>query len=314
MIFFFTWEENFLIEQQLIKWKKAFVTKYGANNYYAYPDIIDSADEIISACMGGWLFDEKKFIVIKWVPKDGLNKISSSDQEKLEKFFTEHIDNLSTDNVIAIVSYKPDKRTKFYKFLSKKSNIDLKEFKAFSEKKLIAYLMKTFQINESLAEYVIWKTWTNLFSIHNELEKILKVSSNITKELVDKYVNTNTEQDSFALLDNLNNKEKAIKILQNLQANQEDFFKILWLLYWNLKNIILIVENKKDGLTSKEIATKLWVHPFVVWKIYKYNNDFWVYKDMFKKLIDLDYAIKSWKIDSWLWYLYLKKIILDIKK
>jgi hypothetical protein len=52
MIFFFTCEEKFLINQQLTKWKNAFISKYGSNNFYSYPDIIDSADEIISACMG----------------------------------------------------------------------------------------------------------------------------------------------------------------------------------------------------------------------------------------------------------------------
>jgi len=310
MIFFFTWEEKFLIDQQIKKWKTAFIKKYWANNFYLYPDIIDNADKIIWACMWWWLFDDKKFIIIKWIPKDWLNKIK--DQEKLEKFFTQHIDNLSDNNVIVIVSYKPDKRTKFYKFISKHSNIDLREFKVFSEKKLIWYIVKTFFIPEKLAEYIILKTWTNLFIIHNELEKILKISNKITKELIDKYVNTNIEQDSFVLLDNLKNKEKAVKILENLQTNQEDFFKILWLLYWNLKNIILIVENKLNNLTPKEISTKLSLHPFVVSKIYKYNNDFLVYKEMFRKLIDLDYSIKSWKIDSKLWFLYLKKIILDM--
>jgi DNA polymerase-3 subunit delta len=307
MFFLFTWEEKFLIDQQLNNWKKAFIKKYWANNYYSFWEENFSADEIISLLMWWWLFNEKKFIIIKWIPKDTNIKIPSKEYEKLEKFLLEHLDNINTENVICFVSYKADKRTKLYKFLSKNKNIQVKEYKAFNEKQLITYLTKTFWIDENLAKYIIEKIWTNLYNIHNELEKIFKISPKITKELVDKYTSTNIEQDSFKLLDNLTNKKQAITILHNIQKKQEDFFKILWLLYWNLKNIILIVEEKKLWLSSKEIASKLWIHPFVVWKIYsKYNNEK-EFEIFFKKLIDLDYNIKSWKIDINLAFLYLKK-------
>lgn len=313
MIFFFTWEEKYLLDNTLLLWKKKFVEKYGSWNYYCFPENINNVDEIISALMWWWLFDEKKLIVIKWIPKDWLNKIATSDLNKLEKFITEHIDNLSQDNVIIFTSYKPDKRTKFYKFLSKHKNIELKEFKLLTEKKLNKYLQTTFNITEQLANYIIEKTWTNLYNIHNELEKIQKISPKITKELVDKYVTTNTEQDSFLLLDNFNNKRKTIEILEKIENNQEDFFKILWLLYWNLKNIILISEKKQEWLTAKEVASRLWIHPFVVSKIYKNNQDTKIYKWMFWKLIELDYKIKSWERSINLAYLYLKKIFLELK-
>jgi len=312
MYFFFTGEERYLIDNQLEKWKKAFLQKYGENNFYSFWEGNFEFEKISSVLMWWGLFDEKKFIIIKWVPKDSFVKVPSWEYEKLENFLLEHLDNISSENVICFVSYKPDKRTKLYKFLAKNSNIELKEYKAFSEKQLIAYIVKTFQLSESLARYVVEKIWTNLFNIHNELEKILKVNWNITKELIDKYTTTNVEQDSFALLDNIVNSQQALNILWKLQENKEDIFKILGLLYWNLKNVILIAEQKQYWLSSKEVASKLWVHPFVVWKIYKNVNNVAIYKEMFKKLLDLDYGIKSWKVDSSLWYMYLKKIILNL--
>ncbi len=244
MYFFFTWEEKFLIDNQLDKWKKAFLQKYGSNNFYSFWEWNFDFEKISSVLMGGWLFDEKKFIIIKWVPKDAFVKVNSSEYSKLENFLLEHLDNISSENVICFVSYKPDKRTKLYKFLAKNKNIELKEFKLFTEKKLLEYIQKTFQVNESLASYVVEKLWTNLFNIHNELEKILKVYPQITKKYIDKYTTSNIEQDAFALLDYLDNKNTAINILTNLQENKEDIFKILWLLYWNLKNVILIMEEK----------------------------------------------------------------------
>lgn len=312
MIFFFTWEERYLIDFKIEKWKKAFLQKYWSENIYSFWEWNFSVDKIQEVLLWWGLFDSKKFIIIKWAPKDDYTEILSWELDKLFNFMEKYINSLNDDNVIVFVSYKPDKRTKFYKFLSKQENIKLEEYKPFSEKKLIEYLEKTFNLTSTLANYIIQKTWTNLFNIHNELWKILKVSDKITKELVDKYVNVNIEQDSFVLLDNLENKDKTINILHNLQTNKEDIFKILWLLYWNIKNIILILEQKSFGYGLKDIAMKVWVHPFVVSKVLKTYKDTKWFEKIFKKLINLDYNIKSWKIDSSLWYLYLKKIFLDV--
>jgi len=311
MFFLFTGEERYLIDIQIDNWKNAFIKKYWLNNLYIFWEENFNAEQIQTLLMWWWLFEEKKLIIIKWLPKDSIIKISSWEYDKIESFLLNHFDNLSTDNVIAFVSYKPDKRTKLYKFLSKHSKIKLKEYKAFTEKKLINYLKETFNLSDTLSSYVISKLWTNLFYIHNELWKILKIYNKITKELIDKYVVVNIEQNSFSLLDNLQNPDNAIKIIDNLHHNQEDFFKILWLLYWNLKNIILILEQKNLWKNPKDISSILWIHPFVVWKIYKKYNFTEIFEKMFKKLIDLDYKIKTWKIDYKLSYLYLKKVILD---
>lgn len=311
MIFFFTWEEKYLIDKKIDKWKKSFIEKYWSENIYIFWEWNFFVDRIQEVLLWWGLFDNKKFIIIKWAPKDTYTKISSWEIEKLSLFLEKHIDTFDSENVIVFVSYKPDKRTKFYKFLAKHKDIKLEEYKLFSEKKLLDYIKKTFNLTDELAHYLIEKTWTNLFNIHNELEKVLKVSNNITKALIDKYVTTNIEQDSFSLLDNFNNKNKAIQILCNLQSNDEDFFKVLWLLYWNIKNTILIIEQKELGYDAKQIASNVWAHPFVVSKILKVHKDSKVFENIFKQLIHLDYSIKSWKIDIKLWYLYLKKIFLD---
>ncbi len=307
MIFLFTWEEKFLLHQQLEKWKKAFIQKYPWSNLFSFWEENFDPEKIAVACAWWWLFDEKKFIIIKWIPKDSLTKIPSSQIEKLEKFFTEHIDNLPNENVIVFISYKPDKRTKFYKFLSQKAEV--KEFKPLTEKQLIKFITANYKIKEPLAKYIIERLGTNLYLIHNEITKLLKFTTNITKENIDKYLIKNTQQDTFELLDNLDNSNKAIKILENLEKNQEDLFKVLWLLYWNLKNIILIKEQLSIGENSKNIASKLGIHPFVVNKIINKNYDLQKIRNIFWNILELDYSIKSGKIPLELWYLYLKKII-----
>lgn len=309
MILFFTWEERYLIDKKIEKWKKVFKQKYQSSNIYIFWEWNFNLDNIKQALLWWWLFDDKKFIIIKWAPKDSYTKINTSNLDSLNNFLQKNIENINKENVVVFISYKPDKRTKFYKFLSK--NSDVKEHKLFNEKKLLEYIEKTFWVNNDLAKYILEKIGNNLFNIHNELEKILKINDKITKELIDKYVNISIEQDSFWLLDNLQNQKKFIEKLNNLQQNKEDFFKILWLLYWNLRNIILVLEQKQAWLSSKEIASKIGAHPFVVWKILKNYNNSSNFKKLFSNLIDIDYSIKNWKIDSSLWYLYLKKVFLE---
>ena len=308
-IFLFTGEEKYLLDSQLEKRKKAFIQKYWVNNLYVFNEDNFVADQIANALAGWWLFEEKKFIIVKGFPKDSLTKVSASEYDKLEKFIMEHIDNFSNENVVVFVSYKSDKRTKIYKTLSKHPRVELKEFKPLTEKKLISYLTENFPISQSDAKYLVEKVWTNLFLIVNEIKKILYVSDKVTTELIDKYVINYPEQDAFKLLDNLDNPESAIKILNELEEMKEDFFKILWLLYWNLKNVILITEEKLNGENSKQIATKLWIHPFVVSKIYSKKFDLNRVKDLFNSLLELDKKIKTWKVDVNLGYLYLKKIL-----
>ena len=309
MIFLFPGEEKFLLDQQLKKWKDAFVKKYGSNNLYIFQEDNFDPEQIASALAGGGLFEEKKFIIIKWIPRDAFVKIPSSLAEKVEDFLQQHIEQLPSENVVVFVSYKPDKRTKFYKFLVKNPLVQVKEFKLLNSKQLLKYLVENYPISSNDAQYLVERVGTNLYMLHNELMKILKISPKITKELIDKYVIKNVQQDAFALVDNLQNSQKVLEILNNLEQMGEDFFKVLGLLYWNLKNTILIKEQQSLNEDSKTIASKLGVHPFVVAKTLKGRYDIEALKDIFHKLIDLDYDIKTGKIASELGYLYLKKIL-----
>lgn len=312
MIFLFTWEERFFIDKKLSKRKKAFAEKYNILNVYDFGEWNFDLQQIQQTLLWGWLFDDKKLIIIRWIPKDSFTKISSSLVDKTFDFVEKNIDNFDDENVIVFVSYKPDKRTKAYKFLSKHAKVKIEEYNLLNEKKLADHLQKEFSINYDLAIYIISKVWTNLFNLHNELSKILKISDKITKELIDKYVNKNIEQDAFALLDNLQDSSKSIKILENLQNNSEDFFKILWLLYWNVKNIILILEQKRLWTSSKEISSKLGIHPFVTMKILKNQNNEKLFVDLLGKLLELDFQVKTGQTDWTLAYLYLKRIFLEI--
>lgn len=319
-IFLFTWEEKLLLDQELKKWTKAFVSKYWGNSLYRFHTDDFSWEQILSLMMWWWLFDEKKFIIIYWMPKDTdkTNALTGKEYDKVWDFFISNFDTIDPETVIVLISYKPDKRGKLYKFLDKK--VQKKVFWLLSEKKIIEYITSFLQCSESIWQLILEKCGTNLLYIHNEISKlkiIYDVSNkwNITRQDVDFYINTNEEVDNFKLLDYLNkDKKKAIKILDWIQRDWTDIFAIIWLLYWHIKIILQIIDQKNNWITdSKQIAAAIWIHPFIVYKILKYydnyKNNEQNFLSLFDNLLNLDYWIKSWKVPAEFGYLELKKMI-----
>ena len=73
------WEEKYLLNQELNRWKDWFISKFGVNSFFAYDSQNFSSDELIQSLYAWWLFTSKKMLIIKWLPFDTYEskKISS---------------------------------------------------------------------------------------------------------------------------------------------------------------------------------------------------------------------------------------------
>jgi len=326
MLFLFTWEEKFLLQQKLNKWKKAFIQKYDSKDFFSFRAENIEPQTIASLLMWWGLFDEKKLIVIYGLPKDSnkLNAIEKTKYDSLEKILTEHIDYISSsDDIVILVSYKPDKRGKLFKFISAK----IKEWKIKQElfpqkntRGLTTYIKNTLSCDDSMAKNILDKTGSDMQYIHNEISKlkVLQDVGKLTKIIIDdvnQYITDSNETDSFKLLDAMkSNKEESLKIIDKLKKNSEDIHGIIGLIYWHIRSALLVMDQKIQWVdSSKIIASTLKLHPFVVSKILKaYNQEdivplLWLHKEM----INLDYGIKSGQINKSFAYLELKKNILS---
>lgn len=326
MLFLFTWEEKFLLQQKLNKWKEAFIEKYDSKDFYSFRNGNIDSQIIISLLMGWGLFDDKKLIFIYWLPKDSnkSNNIDKSNYESLEKILMEHIDYISSsDDIVIFISYKPDKRGKLYKFITSKIKEGKVKQELFPQKNtrgLTTYIRNYLACDDSTARNILEKTGTDMQYIHNEISK-LKVLHNvgkiskITLAEVEQYIINSNETDSFKLLDGMkSNKKSALKIIDKLKKNNEDIHKIMGLIHWHIRSVLLVIDQKIQWIdSSKTIASTLKLHPFVASKILKaYNKEdieplLWLHKDM----IDLDYGIKIGQIHKSFAYLELKKSILS---
>lgn len=273
--FLFTGEEAFLLHRDLTKRTTWFQEKYGTSTFFSYRADDITLDNVRQAFQWGGMFSEKTMLVLWWIPKDTTptNK-TKADGGAVETYLIDHRDQLPDDLVLVLVSYKPDKRTKAWKFFQKVTTI--KSYPATKEKDalhIVASWMSADRWGKIDIPYLLQKTWTNLYRVYYECDKLLWYArhhqlTELTHEHIDKIVVPQEHDIGFRILDTLFHDTAATYgTLWELEHQQEDPFKILGLLARGLKLILGMVDLYQHGTRApKEIASSLKVHPFPVLK------------------------------------------------
>jgi DNA polymerase III delta subunit len=203
------------------------------------------------------------------------------------------------------VSAKPDKRTKFYKFLER--NAVVKEFKQYKDNELKDFVISQLPgifIPSDVIEYFLIKVGTDLYRIWFECEKLKirceeKKVTKIDQALIDKIVFGQVETNAFTLLDNLlSHKKKSIQIIEKIQENGDDRNLFAGMLYRSLKLSLFLVDLYQGGVKdSKEMASIMSANPWQISKSLKniaylqsVNEEM---KTLYRGVMDLDWGIKS---------------------
>jgi DNA polymerase III delta subunit len=318
----FQWENEYAIKKEILKWTSAFSEKYWSESIFKFNFENWDLSSVNQALFAWWLFVTKKLIIIEWIPKDTFRE-SGFLQDQIDIFFSEfqkNFDFLTDDTFVVFVSYKPDSRTKVYKWL--KDNVEVKEFPAFREpsiKKEIVSLLSPIKIWDEELSYFISKVWKDMFRIENEVEKlklILPEWAVVSKDVIDKYCVSLTQANWFEILENLFvNPNKSIGLISNMQEEGREWIEVNWLLLWGVKIFFQMLDCKRSWIVdSKQIASELKVSPFVVLKNMKIlpeiENHEQYLKELFKEFLNLDFWIKSWKyIDSYYWLAVKRKML-----
>lgn len=317
----FTWEEKFLIQKELKKWKYAFAQKYSEENIFVFHKENFSYSNIINSIFSGGLFFQRRLVIVYWIPKDSSqeNALIEDYYKPVEQKIIESIDNIGEETVLVLVSYSPDKRTKWYKKLAEKATLKTyTKLKSPQVKKQVTQFFDD-KISDSVADYFVKTVWNDLFLLYNEASKVIDYANfhntTIDKNVVDKVCFSNSEINAFDFLDNmLSNKQKSIKILDDLRKNNSDKLQFMGLLFWGLKSLLNIEDIYSQWYkSSKEIASKASLHPFVVSKNLQNISTIQQNKEklvnLYKNILDIDFSIKTWKIPQEIVWLELKKLI-----
>ena len=154
-IFLFTGESTYQIQQHLKLRKEKFIQKYGAQSIFSFNQYHkDALGKIQDALLGGSLFATKKLVIFYGLPPDTLNKNPGSTKQ-IEEFLLQQLPQTSPNDIVVFVSYKPDKRSKLFKYLS--SIATIKTFKKLTNNQLIDYLDQNlpqlpYQIKQKLVQ------------------------------------------------------------------------------------------------------------------------------------------------------------------
>lgn len=330
----FTGEDRFRLQQELQRWKKAFCEKYGAQNIFVFhADELDR-DRIQQALLWGGMFATKTMVIIYGILKEGEKeealpsakgkikpKPKPNSPEQIAGLLEQYRGNISPDITLIVVSYKPDRRTKWFKFFAQHATVsEFKPLAGVDLKNFIRQTSGTLKFSEENIDMIIGIVGTDLSLLSNEIEKLRCLAerrwlTTISPELIKYVCYPQAETNSFALLDTLLiDRKKAIAVVTWLQADQQVPFQFLGMLYRGLKLMLQMADLHDQGMTNaKDLAATLKMHPFSVNNQLKQLPKIKAQRPMliqlFHDLLTMDSNIKSGIVSPDFFWLHIKSML-----
>lgn len=306
-MYFIYGDENFLIWnkiKKLIKHSKETITFNEDENVYAIFNELESYD----------LFTNEKIIIIKnhWLLK--------KDDKKLTDFFINILENLNEKYqvIFVIESDKINRKNSLVNFLIKNANVfkmdkyNSKDLSSVAKKIVIS---KGGTIEREAAIELVMRVPNELRIIVQEIDKILLLNKNITKEIVLSEVSNYYESDSFGLVNAINELDfnKIYQTLINKIINYEDINQLVGQISANLNLALIIYTNVQLGKNLKSIEKKYNIHHFRLQKANTFLKNIGHKNLMFliAKTAQLDYDIKNGNVND---IIGIKNLILDFFK
>lgn len=291
MLYFFTWNSDFLIKDQVKAWKQRFVSKFWEFNLIHIKNIDTVDNNFLTLNITSTSFlSEKKLVII-----DLDEKISEEKQEFLIKILS----NIPESNIILINWVNPDKRSKFYKELVKIS--DLKEYNTKDDSDIHSFLKNKYwdNITSSWINTIIKYKSGNLNKIISEIDKLFILYEKIDSKEIIENIAPELEESIFQIIDEIlnNNINNAINKIDTI-LNDTNIYAFYNNLIANLRTTIYISKFKNLNITNSQItsALNLWNRSFLINKNYKINHNKLI--KLYTNLVNIDKKMKSWKLNG----------------
>lgn len=242
----------------------------------------------------------KKVIIIK-------NILSSLALENEKKHLIKYLENPSSDNLLIMTSDKMDAKTFSKKLKSLKTLEYLKlETNPVSFAKNI---LDGYKISNMDLSYLAELCNNDITKLNSECEKLMMykidtkeiVREDITNLVVKKLGDSNEILFSLAKAIMSKDKRQALKLYNDLKVYQIDANSIIGLMASQMKLVSQIKVLKEKNLNVSQIQQNLNLKSsYQVKKLseYIYSYSYNDIKTFFNKLFDLDYSIKTGKVDS----------------
>lgn len=266
---------------------------------------VSNVSEVIeeASCMS--LFGDKKAVIGEnALFLTGTNTSVNHDID----YLTSYVNAESHDNIVilTVVQDKLDERKKIVKLLKKNVTVIHKE--SIDEKDLPKFVIKEFlnngyKIDYKTASYFVDYVGKNVDILLSEINKMIIYKDTDKEIFIEDILNISSKgfnDNVFDLSDAIMKKDfkEIFSCYNDLMILKEEPIKIIALL---ASQFTLVYQSKllsKEGFMSKDIASTLKVHPYRVKLALETNYPDFELKDILKKLHNLDYEIKTGKVDK----------------
>lgn len=328
-VYLFTGENVYMLSKELKRWKTVFSEKNGWDSVFSFNRENRDYNQIKQIIFGWWLFVSNKLVILYGVPLDTekSNVISVAETEKL-------VDDIMGLNIpsgvlIVCVSYKPDKRNRFYKWIDKlnKENPSekiIKSFDVLSRRELFDFVTQEssdLNLNSDVVEFLVQKVWYDQFRLCSEIEKLRYwkkyYEKEITVDALDEVCFWLVEEDVFQVLDLiLTDPKSALRIIQWFQDDGLDRNALNGSLLWWLRNYLFVLDYAEYWpIDSKSMAANLKQNPWILWNVVKklplLKEKRELIQKLFKNVVDIDYDIKNGNAYPESYFFTIKKILLS---
>ena len=320
-IYLFTWENTYTLTKELKRWKDWFAGKNGSESIFVFNRENWDYGQIKQTIFSGGFFVTNKLVILEWIPLD-TEKSNAIKADEIEKI-AEDIMNypLPSEVLLICVSYKPDKRSRFYKRFD--GNATVKTFSLLNERELPAFVSqewKDLNLSSAVVETLIRKVWNDQFRLASEIDKLRYwkqyYNKEITPEVVDQVCFWMIDEDVFKLLDlAITKPEAAVKSIKSMQESGIDWNALNGSFAWWLRNYLFVLDYAEHWITdSKQIASELKQNPRVIMNIVKklpqIKEKKKLIESLFKSIVDIDYDIKNGNAQPENYFFTIKKAIL----
>jgi DNA polymerase III subunit delta len=249
-----------LLRQKLNETISRYKAKMGSDiGLDKFDSSTSKAEAIVAAITAAPLLVEHRLVVVEDISK---NKLVA---EELLK----SLERVPESTVVIFHEREPDKRTSFFKSLSKAAKAV--EFKELDESQTRAWLKKTAseleaEIEPAAVSQLLELVGTDQWKLGNELQKLASFNKTINQESVSKLVVPSFEKTIFDLVEAVTGGElaEALRLYDGLRRQRQEPIYILSMIGWQLH--ALVVAKASEGRPQPQVAAEQGVSPYTLRK------------------------------------------------
>lgn len=293
MVRIFVGQNNYALKKELGGIKAKFTDKYGDLALEMIDGEETPFEQIKSAVESVPFLAEKKLVIVHSLSQ---NKDAA---EKIEAL----AESAESGNDLIIVEPKPDKRSSYYKYLAK--NTELIEFNELDERELANWLAKEAsdrgaKLSFTDAYYLVQRVGSNQELASNELNKLIDYGEGISRENIDSLTEASPQTTIFNLLDSAfsGNLEQAMDIYDEQRTQGEEPLKIFGMIIWQM-HLVALVDSAKNQ-SDAEIMKASGLKPFTLNKSKSIARRMGrkQIKKVLSEMVELDKMLKTTPVDA----------------